>query len=199
MSEGRIPTYVLLERLKSPDLIIRDDAFQKLVYRFGGLFRHYAKEKLQSDDDAHSAMNDTFVKLYTSRDRYQQLQCQCEPGCVCVERAAEGYVWTIHKNTIKDWYQKNKAEQLSRVTLDEMLHLIETNNASPEAYVEYKIKQAALYNAWDSLSESDRQLLAYKPKPGPRNAVQQRMIQQGRSEAWMRFRVAVKKALAEEE
>ncbi len=198
MSEPTTPTHVLLRQMKSTDGTACDRAFETLVYRFRGPFERYGRDKLGTDDTL-LATDDTFFKIYKSRKAYEEKKCVCKQECMCPELRAHKYLWTIHEHTVTDWLrQRQRKKQLSvspKEMLDEKWFVPEWSNMSPEAYVEARITQEIILRAWNSLSQADRQLLAYRPGPGRPNPV----LQQARCEAWRRFRTTLAAALAEEE
>jgi len=198
MSEPTMPTHMLLRQLKNTDGTACDDAFNTLVYRFRGPFERYAREKL-GNEDAVSATDDTFLKIYRSRMAYEEKKCGCKEECRCIEHRAHKYLWTIHEHTVTDQLrQRQRKKHLSiapEEILDETWLAPESSNISPEAYVEARITQEIILCTWNTLSEADQQLLMHQQGPGRPNAVRQR----ARCKAWRRFRMALAAALAEEE
>jgi hypothetical protein len=197
MSEPTAPTHVLLKQLQRADFTECNRILEILIYRFGGLFVSYASTKLKATD-ASTAFNDTLWKIYNYRNNYKEQRCDFTEECMCAERVAYGYLWTIHRNTVSDWQKKAYVSALLEMP-DDTCSAPEDCDSSPEAYVENRIKREILLRVWDSLSESDRQVLKYRRGAGRRNLALEQARQQLKYEALERFRMALKVALAEEE
>jgi DNA-directed RNA polymerase specialized sigma24 family protein len=189
-----ILTHALLMQLKSAGPRERDDALRSLMYHYYSPFYRYAKGRKLSDDDAESAVDDTWFKIDRSREKYCGQICTCQQDCECVELAAQGYVWKICKNCVIDWLRKGKGVEAQEMP-GEIYPAHETKFNSPEMCLEANGIQKAALLAFKSLSLADQQLLAEESRRGRPNKTRE----QARSEARDRFRQAFRSFLDKEE
>jgi len=155
-NEKWVSTHELLLQLKDEEEKVRTKAIETLYYRYKGPFYWYGRSNSLSDDQAASAANDSFTKIYRFRMNYQE--CDHDHA----DAAAYGYVWVTHKRTVIDWLRKKRSP--------DCIYLDETHLAPeitfPEKYMEVRRQQELIQRALESLSESERLLLTISPHRG---------------------------------
>jgi hypothetical protein len=190
------PTHVLLQYMRDSDTLDCENAFKIVYLRYYGPFERDACAKLGVEHGSLVASTSLW-KIFRAKSAYKEKLCACQCPCLCAERRAHKYVWKIHDNTVKDWRRDHVTDPWE--VLDETWPLPENSEASPEAYVESRSRQAAIYLAWNRLSASDREVLRYVPGRGRSSPALREKRKNIRREALERFRLVLKIALAEEE
>jgi len=176
MNEHNLSTNELLLRLRHQDEKEQTATLMHILYlRFMPQLYRYGINHMLDDDEATSAGHDTLLRVYQHRNSYDETR-----------GTAEAWIGSIHKNIVIDWLRKKP-----RPLLEE---LVESYPAPDRMMPEYSLENSeytkCILRAWNRLTESDKQELQGRRKPGP--------VSQARKAAFGQFRtfLAVELGLA---